>query len=227
MLLFCKWLRKPHVSSDKGIESCCTFLKNVNEKLHAAAQAVYRRSFTHFFIIILEWIHKSIKISIGFSTRGMRNCTYCVGIVNEDKSVLFNALISESQSYFERSKRVKRFIGVIGGPCAPLTLQSTKDHLRSPFCRVFSYERSGFIIEGKKATKRFVRIMHSLSFLFAERFLTFRCLHVVFLRKRNTWPVRRNGNYKYRGVVWLCYNIYLNFKVSMVSDVNCMSFFRV
>lgn len=154
MLLFCKCLRKPHVSSDKGIESCCTFLKNVNEKLHAAAQAVYRRSFTHFFIIILEWIHKSIKIAIGFSTRGMRNCTYCVGIVNGDKSVLFNALISESQSYFERSKRVKRFIGVIGGPCAPLTLQSTKDHLRSAFCRVFSYERSGFIIEGKKATKR-------------------------------------------------------------------------
>lgn len=54
MLLFCKCLRKPHVSSDKGIESCCTFLKNMNEKLHAAAQAVYRRSFTHFFIIILE-----------------------------------------------------------------------------------------------------------------------------------------------------------------------------
>ena len=70
----------------------------------------------------------------------------------ENSFRVFRALITESQSYFERSKRVERFIGVTA-PSAPKRCRARKT-LRSAFRRAFSYQRTGLIFDRKKATKR-------------------------------------------------------------------------
>ena len=96
-------------------------------------------------VVPLRTLH-IVKIS---STRRMKNCTLQPKLCMEDLRLIwslpwnelkpgllcrscerwensfrvFRALITESQSYFERGERVKRFI-VVTAPSAPLTLQS-------------------------------------------------------------------------------------------------------
>ena len=103
-------------------------------------------------VVPLRTLH-IVKIS---STRRMKNCTLRPRLCMEDLRLIwslprnelkpgllfrsceqwensfrvFRVLITESQSYFERSERVKRFI-VVTAPSAPVTLQSGND---SGFC---------------------------------------------------------------------------------------------
>ena len=127
----------------------------------------------------------------------------------ENNFRVFRALITESQSYFERSERVKRFIVVtvplapgVGSPnfaerellCGPhlAELSRNKELDLSSTERKLQREKIIFIKSINQCTwlQRFVRIVHSWPFV-ASR--------AVFLRKGtegNICPVKRNGNYK-------------------------------
>ena len=136
----------------------------------------------------------------------------------ENSFRVFRALITESQSYFERSERVKRFI-VVTAPSAPgvgspnfaererlcglhfAVLSHIKELDLSSTERRIQREKIIFNMSINQCTwlQRFVRIVHSFNFLCLKDSWPFVASCVVFLRKGtegNICPVRRNGNYK-------------------------------
>ena len=146
----------------------------------------------------------------------------------ENSFRVFRALITDSQSYFKRSERVNLFIGVTA-PSAPgigsanfaehdrlcclhfAVLSQIKELGLSLTKRRLQREKIVFIMSINQCTwlQRFVRIVHSFNFRSLKDSWPFVASCAVFLRKGNICPVRRNGNYKQSGVVWLCYSIFL------------------
>ena len=110
--------KKNYPSSDNGNQSCCrlrgsvkdfkyckNLFKKSNEELLAAAEAVYGGTLP------------------GNELRPHLLCRPCERRLNNFKA--FRAMITESQSHFQRSDRVKRCIEA--SPSAPRTLKSAKD----------------------------------------------------------------------------------------------------
>ena len=107
---------------------------------------------------------------------------------------VFRALITESQSYFERSERVKRFI-VVTAPsavCISPCFLISKNWIYLRPKESYKEKKIFFIMSINQCTwlQRFVRIVHSWPFV-ASR--------AVFLKKGtegHICPVRRNRNYR-------------------------------
>ena len=136
----------------------------------------------------------------------------------ENSFRVFRALITDSQSYFERSERVKRFI-VVTAPSAP-GVGSPNFAERELICgRIspcFIVSKNWIYLRPKESYKekkiifimsinqctwlqRFMRIVHSFNFRSLKDSWPFVALRAVFLRKGtagNICPVRRNRNYK-------------------------------
>ena len=110
--------KKTYPSSDNGNQSCCrlcgsvkdfkyckNLFKKSNKELLAVAEAVYGVTLP------------------GNELRPHLLCRPCERRLNNFKA--FRAMITESQSHFQRSNRVKRCIEA--SPSAPRTLKSAKD----------------------------------------------------------------------------------------------------